>query len=158
MEYLLITPQQMIERSILDGNIDVDKYLFCIEQVQLSTIEPLLTTDLYAKIVTDAENDDLAGVYLTIYNDYVVPILKHEAIAQYIEVCSYMVANGGLFKHTAENKEVVNNQEARTLAGKYSNIAQNYVLRWQKYICKTSVPEYKRCHNTQTNLSAGWKL
>jgi hypothetical protein len=69
-----------------------------------------------------------------------------------------MVANGGLFKHTAENKEVVNNQEARTLAGKYSNIAQSYVLRWERFICKTSVPEYKRCRNTKTNLSAGWKL
>lgn len=158
MDYLLITPQEMIKNSILDGNIDVDKYRFCIEQVQLSTIEPLLTTDLYNKILTDAEAEDLTGVYLTIYNDFVVPILKHEAVAQYIEICSYMVANGGLFKHTADNKEVVNNQEARTLAGKYSNIAQSYVIRWNKFICKTSVTEYKRCHNTQTNLSAGWKL
>lgn len=148
----------MIASSILDGNIDVDKYRFCIEQVQLSTIEPLLTTTLYNKIVEDYENEDLTGVYLIIYNDYVLPILKHEAVAQYIEICSYMVANGGLFKHTADNKEVVNNQEARTLAGKYSNIAQSYVIRWNKFICKTEVSEYERCNKITTNLSAGWKL
>ena len=101
-ELLFITPQEMTSSTILSGNTDTDKFLFCILNVQLTTIEPLLGTELYDKIKTDKEADTLAGLYLELYTDFIKPITKNEALAQYIEIASYMVDNGGIYKHTAE--------------------------------------------------------
>lgn len=162
-EFLFITPQEMASTTILGGNVDIDKYLFCIANVQLTTIEPLLGTELYDKILTDAENDDLTGLYLTLYNDFVKPITKNESTAQYIEIASYMLTNGGLFKHTGDNIEVVDKQEAQFLAQKYSGLAQMYVKRFEKWICKNPLTEYKTYQddvNADRNirLTAGWKL
>ena len=162
-EFLFITPQEMASTTILGGNVDIDKYLFCIANVQLTTIEPLLGTELYNKILTDAENDDLSGDYLTLYNDYVKPITKNEATAQYIEIASYMLTNGGLFKHTGENIEVVDKQEAQFLAQKYSGLAQMYVQRFYKWICKNPLTEYKTYQDDVSadrnmKLTGGWKL
>ena len=162
-EFLFITPQEMASTTILGGNVDIDKYLFCIANVQLTTIEPLLGTELYDKILTDAENDDLTGLYLTLYNDFVKPITKNESTAQYIEIASYMLTNGGLFKHTGDNIEVVDKQEAQFLAQKYSGLAQMYVKRFEKWICKNPITEYKTYQddvNADRNirLTAGWKL
>lgn len=162
-ELLFITPQEMTSSTILSGNTDTDKFLFCILNTQLTTIEPLLGSELYDKIKTDKENNALTGLYLELYTDFVKPITKNESLAQYIEIASYMVDNGGIYKHTGENLEVVDKQEVQFLAGKYKALAQMYVLRFNKWICKNPLTEYKTIQDEvnaikDINLIAGWKL
>jgi len=163
MELLFITPQEMTSSTVLSGNTDTDKFLFCILNAQLTTIEPLLGSELYDKIKADKEANTLAGLYLELYNDFIKPITKNESLAQYIEIASYMVDNGGIYKHTGENLEVVDKQEVQFLAGKYKALAQMYVLRFNKWICKNPLTEYKTYQDEVNalkgiNLSAGWKL
>jgi hypothetical protein len=157
-----ITPEYMTYSTILSGNTDIDKYHFCILDAQISVIEPLLGTLLYDKIKTDIENDDLAGLYLELYTDFIKPITKNEAVAQYIEIASYMVDNGGVFKHTGDKIEVVAKDEVQYLAGKYHNLAQMYIGRFNKWICKNTIPEYKVCQDEvnaqKVKTSFGWKL
>lgn len=162
-ELLFITPQEMTNSTILSGNTDTDKYLFCILNVQLTTIEPLLGSELYDKIKTDKEADTLSGLYLELYTDFIKPITKNEALAQYIEIASYMVDNGGIYKHTGENLEVVDKAEVQYLAEKYKALAQMYVQRFNKWICKNYLVEYKTCQDEVNalkgiNLLGGWKL
>jgi len=162
-EFLFVTPQELTSTTILGGNVDVDKYLPCIANVQVNIIEPLLGTLLYDKILEEAEADELTGDYLILYNKFVKPITKNMAIAEYIEIGSYMVQNGGIYKHTGDNIEVVDKQEAQFLAGKYRSIAQGKVIRFEKWICKNPLPEYK-CYQDEVNanqnikVTAGWKL
>lgn len=162
-ELLFITPQEMTSSTILSGNTDTDKYLFCILNTQLTTIEPLLGTNLYDKIKTDIENNTLTGLYSELYVDFIKPITKNEALAQYIEIASYMVDNGGIYKHTGENLEVVDKQEVQFLAGKYKALAQMYVMRFNKWINKNPLTEYSTCQDEvdaikDINLNVGWKL
>lgn len=161
-ELLFITPQEMTSSTILSGNTDTDKFLFCILNTQLTTIEPLIGSELYDKIKSDIESSTLAGLYLELYTDFIKPITKNESLAQYIEIASYMVDNGGIYKHTGDNLEVVDKQEVQFLAGKYKNLAQMYVLRFNKWICKNTIPEYKTCQDevnaTDITLTVGWKL
>ena len=162
-DYLFITPLEMTSNTILSGNTDTDKYLFCIKQVQLTTIEPLLGSELYDKILEDFTNQALAGLYETLFNDFVKPITKNEALAQYIEIASYIVDNGGVYKRAGENVEVVTKDEVQFLAGKYKSLAQMYVDRFNKWICKNPLPEYKTVQdevNAQKNinLNIGWHL
>jgi hypothetical protein len=162
-ELLFITPQEMSNTTILSGNVDIDKYTFCIANVQVTTIEPLLGTELYEKIIEDITDDTLTGLYLEMFNRFVKPITKAKATAEYIEIASYILDNGGLYKHTGENIEVVDKQEAQFLSNKYNAMAQMYVQRFDKWICKNVLPEYKRIQDDvnamkDVKLTAGWKL
>jgi hypothetical protein len=162
-EFLFQTPQEIQSTTIMGGNVDPDKYLFCIANVQLTIIEPLLGTLLYDKIYAEAEAGTLTGLYLQLYNDFIKPIVKNSAVAEYLTIASYMVQNGGIFKHTGDNIEVVDKQETQFLAQKYNAYAQVYVQRFEKWICKNPLTEYK-CYQDEVNakkgmkLTAGWKL
>lgn len=163
MEYLFITPQEMTSTSILGGNVAVGKYMFCVANVQVNTIENLLGTELYDKIITDVTTTGLTGLYLELYNDYIKPITKNRSIAEYIEISSYMLTNGGLFKHTGENIEVVTKEEALFLSNKYNAYAQGIIKRFEKWICKNPLAEYKTSQDGVNakkgmKLTAGWRF
>jgi len=162
-EFLFITPQEITSTTVMGGNVDPQKYTFCIANTQVTVIEPLLGTELYDKIKTEAEANTLTGLYLELYDEFVKPITKNKAVGEYIEIASYMVANGGLFKHTGDNIEVVSKEEAQFLAGKYNNYAQMFIGRFNKWICANHLPEYKTYQdevNASRNMkvNAGWKL
>jgi hypothetical protein len=162
-ELLFIQPQEISNTTILGGNVDIDKYSYSILNTQIMVIEPLLGTELYNKIISDIENDTLAGDYLDLYTNYIKPITKYQATAEYIEVSSYMLTNGGIFKHSPENSQIVEKDETQFLAQKYSALAQGYILRFNKWICKHNLPEYKVFQdevNATRNmkLTGGWKL
>lgn len=162
-EILFTSPQELSNTTILSGNVDIDKYTFCIANVQVTTIEPLLGSELYEKIITDLDAGTLEGLYLELFEKYIKPITKHYSVGQYIEIASYILDNGGLYKHTGENIEVVDKQEAQFLSNKYNAMAQMYVQRFEKWICKNTIPEYKTIQDDvnamkDVKLTAGWKL
>jgi hypothetical protein len=162
-EFLFVTPQEIASTTIMGGNVDVDKYIFCIANTQATVIEPLLGSLLYEKILEDAENDDLSGDYLILYNKYIKPITKYQSVAQYVEIGSIIVSNGGIFKHVAENSEIVTREELLSLSQQYRAFAQMYVQRFNRWICKNPIDEYKNNQedvlpNKDLKLTAGWKL
>lgn len=162
-ELLFIQPSELTKTTILGGNVDPDKYKFCILNAQITVIEPLLGTELYDKIVADVTSATITGNYETLYNEYVKPITKNEALAQYLEIASYTVNNGGIFKHSPEGADIVDKEEAQFLAGKYHTLAQMYIKRFQKWICKNTLSEYKHYQdevNASKNVkvTAGWHL
>ena len=160
-EFLFITPQELKSTTILGGNVDQDKFLFSIANVQIVTIQRLLGTELYDVILEGAENDSLTGDYLTIYDKFVKPITKNQALAEYIKISSYMIANGGAFKHSPENSELMTTEEINTLADTYSGMADTYIGRFEKWLCHNTIPEYK-LHQDEVNASktitnrSGW--
>lgn len=164
-ETLFITPQEMTDTTILSGNTDVDNYLYCIMDFQIRVVEPLLGTLLYEKIKTDLQADTLSGLYLELYTDYIKPIVKFGSVASYIDTASYMVDNGGIFKHAPENKEIVDRREVEILAQKYNSTADTFIIRLKKWFCDngSSITEYTydqdgvTPHKNLRNI-AGWKL
>tara|TARA_R110002050_G_scaffold111670_1_gene225393 strand:+ start:1445 stop:1936 length:492 start_codon:yes stop_codon:yes gene_type:complete len=161
-ELLFITPDELAKTTILGGNVDRDKYTFSILNVQKTVIERLLGTELYDKIINDIENQTLTGLYEELYNNYVKPITKYESCAEYIEVSGFILDNGGLYKHTANNAETATFDETYRISQKYHALSQVYVQRFEKWICKNHLPEYK-CHQDEVNASkikntSGWYL
>ena len=158
---LFISPQQIQQTTILGGNVDVDKFQFCIDTVEITVIEPLLGTELFDKIKTDWTADTLAGDYLELFTEFVQPITKYEATGQYINIAQYTLDNGGIFKHSPENAEVVDKDEVQSLAQVYHANAQMYVQRFEKWICKNTITEYKTYQDSvnatkNIGLTAGW--
>ena len=152
MTKLFISPQEIQKTTIMGGNVDIDSFQFCIDSVQITVIEPLLGTLLYDKINLDYQNDiingvfvpnNLSGLYLTLFNEFVKPITKFESTAQYVSIAQYKLTNGGIYKHSPENAEVVARDEVEHIASVYHNNAQVYIQRFNKWICKNVISEYK---------------
>jgi hypothetical protein len=156
MEVLLVRTSEITAFTPMGGNVDIDRYKPCILNVQNMVIEPILGKYLYAKIKTDFVNDDLAGDYLNLYESYLKPIIRHQAFAEYAEIGSYVVGNGGIFKFSQENTEVVSKDEAQYLAGTERSKAQFYIKRCEDWLKETNLPEYKR--TSEKKVSTGWFL
>lgn len=70
----IIRQSDIVKYTPIGGNVDIDKFLPCVLDAQITDLEPLLGESLYDKIATDYENNDLAGLYLTLYDDYIKPL------------------------------------------------------------------------------------
>lgn len=159
-ELLFIQPNEITKTTVLGGNVDISKYQFCIMNAQISVIEPLLGTLLYDKIISDVTGGTISGSYNTLYINFIKPITKNEALAEYIEMASYALNNGGLFKHAPENAEVVDKDESQYLSSKYHALAQMYILRFNKWICKNPLAEYIQYQDEvnaqKIKVTGGW--
>ena len=181
---LFIKPSEVTSNTILSGNIDVDKLVPCIDQAQITTIEPLLGTELYVKLVEDMtayilnQNGDklvlqdgsylytngvgLTGLYDILFKDFVKPILKFQAVAEYIEIGNYFVDNAGIYKNAPDKKTIADKNEVIDLSSKYRHLAQAHVARFEKWILQNQLPEYKthqdRVNAIQIKNNFGWHL
>ena len=162
---LFISRPDLVKNSILDGNVDTDKFIQFIRISQEIHIQNFLGTDLYNKISSDIVAGTLGGDYLTLVNKYVQPMLIHYAMADYLPFAAYQIKNGGISKHTSENAESVSKDEVDYLVNKERNFAEYYTRRFIDYISfhEDNFPEYNS--NTNEDISPdtndlfnGWVL
>lgn len=141
---LFISRTDLVRNSILDGNVDTDKFIQFIKLGQEIDIQNLLGTDLYNRISTDIENSTLSGDYLALVSDYIQPTLIWFAQVNYIPFAAYQIKNGGVFKHSSETAENVNKTEVDYLVGKAREYANYYSTRLVDYLCfnQSKFPEY----------------
>lgn len=162
---LFISRTDIVKNSILDGNIDTDKFIQFIKIAQEIHIQNYLGTDLYDKISNDITGNSLTGAYQTLVNKYVQPMLIHYAMADYLPFAAYQVKNGGVFKHQSENAESVQKSEVDYLVNKERDFAEYYTRRMIDYITFniSSFPEYNTNNNEdiypdKDALYHGWVL
>jgi hypothetical protein len=164
-EALLISRNDIVKFTALNGNIDTDSFIQWIKVAQDIHIQNYLGTNLLEKIKTDIINNTLAGNYLTLTNLYLKPMLIHWAMVEYLPFAAYTIANKGVFKHTSENATSVEKNEVDFLVEKERMIAQNYTERFITYINfnNSLFPEYSTNSNadmfpsTQNNFT-GWYI
>ena len=97
MTKLIITIDDIARLSGFDGNIDNDSINPFIFMAQNSEIKRILGVNLYNKIVSDYENDTLAGNYLLIYNDYIATILAYFTCSFYLQLGVPKVSQNGVY-------------------------------------------------------------
>ena len=157
---LLITPQQVVARTPLGGNIDFDKIVPCIEDAQVTDLEPLLGQILYDKITADYQSDTLAGLYLTLYNDFIVDFLIRASAKNLLLVLAYQISNGGVYKHTAENADSVSKSEVDYLMIQQRSKQEVYGIRMQKWLIFHRIAEYLQfnqiVNRRKQNVGSWW--
>jgi len=162
---LFIKPVTLKRNSIIDGNVDIDKFIQYIKIAQEIHIRNYLGSDLYNKISADIIADSLTGDYLTLVNTYIQPMLIHFAMVDYLPFAAYQIKNGGIFKHTSETAETVSKSEVDYLVNKEREFAEYYTRRFIDYMTfnQASFPEYNS--NTNEDISPdkdslfnGWVL
>jgi hypothetical protein len=165
MKSLFITQKDIKRYSVLSGNVDPGKFLQYVEIAQNIHIESYLGTRLYERLQDDIINDNLAGDYLKLLNDYVKPMTIHWAMVEYLPFAAYTVANNGVYKRSAENSETVDKGEVDFLTQKHRNTADNYTRRFVDFICfnLSKFPEYNQNQNEdlyprRDSNFAGWNI
>ncbi len=143
---LFISRTDLIKNSIIDGNVDTDKFIQFIKVAQEIEIRNYLGTKLYDKLQADIAGSGVTGNYQTLLNTYVQPMLIWFAQAEYIPYAAYSIKAGGVFKGSSENAETVSKSEVDYLVNKARNTAEYYTQRFLDYINNNSslFPEYNQ--------------
>ena len=153
---LLISRTDLVKNTIIDGNVDTDKFVQFIRIAQEIHIQNYLGTSLLEKLqeliiagtLTLGANPD----YYNLVNDYIKDMLIHYAMVDYIPFASYHIQNKGVFKHTSENSETASKEELDYLIERHRSFAQFFTRRFLDYICNNSskFPEYNS--NSQDDM------
>lgn len=162
---LFVKREDIVRNSVIDGNVDFDKFVQYVKIAQEIHIRNYLGTDLYNKISADIVAGTLSGDYLELVNVYVQPMLIHYALVDYLPFAAYSVKNGGIFKHSSENAETATKDEVDYLVNKERDIAEYYTRRFIDYMSfnQESFPEYYTNSNDDIHPDTdatfqGWQL
>jgi len=164
-EALLITRDDLVRFTSVNGNVDTDKFIQYIKIAQDIHIQNYLGTELLNKIKSDIIASTLTGDYQSLVETYVKPMLIHWAMVEYLPFAAYTIANKGVYKHSSENAENVAKDEVDFLLEKERKIAQHYTQRFIDYMSfnQQLFPEYNENSNGDmypdtNNNFIGWVL
>lgn len=164
-EALLITRDDLVRFTSVNGNVDTDKFIQYIKIAQDIHIQNYLGTELLNKIKADIIASTLTGNYQSLVETYVKPMLIHWAMVEYLPFAAYTIANKGVYKHSSENAENVAKDEVDFLLEKERKIAQHYTQRFIDYMSfnQQLFPEYNENSNGDmypdtNNNFIGWVL
>jgi hypothetical protein len=146
---LFISRDDIIKFTVLNGNIDTDKFIQFIKIAQDIHIQNYLGTRLFNRLNDDIVNDDLTQPYSDLLSTYIKPMLIHWAMVEFLPYAAYTVANKGVFKHNSENSSNVEKNEIDFLIAKERDVAQSYTNRFIDFMCFNQVtfPEYNANSN-----------
>jgi hypothetical protein len=146
---LFISRDDIVKFTVLNGNLDTDKFIQFIKIAQDIHIQNYLGTRLFNRLNDDIVNDDLTQPYSDLLSTYIKPMLIHWAMVEFLPYAAYTVANKGVFKHNSENSSNVDKNEIDFLIAKERDVAQSYTNRFIDYMCfnQVSFPEYNANSN-----------
>ena len=142
---LFITPNDLKQNTILNGNVDTDLFIQFIKIAQQMHIQNYLGTQLYKAISSKISNNTLTGDYLDLVTEYVQPMLIHFSMVDYLPFANYQIRNGGVFKHKTDNSESTTKDELDLLVQKHRTFADFYAKRFVDYMgiyASSMFPEY----------------
>ncbi|QDP66262.1 MAG: hypothetical protein Unbinned805contig1001_33 [Prokaryotic dsDNA virus sp.] len=141
---LFISREDLTRNTIIDGNVDTNKFIQFIKIAQEIHLQNYLGTNLYDTISDKITNNQLTGVYLHLVNTYLKSMLIHYAMVDYLPFSAYQIANGGVYKHRSENSEVALPEEVDKMISRHRQFAQFYTRRFLDYMRYNSsdYPEY----------------
>ena len=162
---LFINRTDLVKNSIIDGNVDTNKFIQFIKIAQEIHIRNYTGSKLYEKLQADIIAGTLTGDYQTLVDEYLAPMLIHFAMVDYLPFAAYQIKNGGISKHVSENAESVSKEEVDYLVEKHRDIAEYYTRRFIDYMSfnQSLFPEYTSNSNddifpSKDSLFNGWVL
>lgn len=147
---LFISPTELKQSSLIDGQVDNDKILFIIESAQDMHIQNILGTNLYRKLSALKLSGDIDlpanEAYKTLLEEYIKKVLIWSAQKDYVALAAFQISNGGVFKHLSENSQSVTLEDIQWVMSQVQTKADFYQRRFLDYICGNSsdYPEYSQ--------------
>lgn len=165
----LITSSEVKKNTSMGGNVDSDKFMHLIYDIQIMVLENVLGTTLYDKIVTDFNeggSNNLSGDYLVMFNDYIKPVLWHSTFAEYLRDGIILASNGGIITHNPNDGSPSDLENIKWVAKNAQSKADVYIDRLIKFLVSKQITEYiaaqtndyDRKTDKNINTLGGWYL
>lgn len=145
MRALLIDDATLKERSALDINVQGQYIRVAVETAQEIELQTILGTNLLDALCDKYAANQLAGAYLTLYNDYVVPFMVNQSVSNILLPLSYKVRNEGVVSTGSEQSTQQSLQDVQRLETYYKNRADFYADRMTAWLTANNndIPEWK---------------
>lgn len=150
-EIRLITINEIVKQTPMGGNVGPDKYIFFIDNIQLTVLKPVLGTKLYEKIKTDYNANNLTGLYLQLHNTYIVPFLTNSVYSEYVRNGKKRIVNNGNVVHTPNNaRETTTTEDTRSVQHTM-NVASYHLEEMEKFLRYEggNIPEYTQSQDNE---------
>lgn len=146
---LLMTVQQLKDRTGLHSNVDEKMIVPDIKYCQDAFILPLLGTALMDKLQSDIKADTISGNYKTLLNNYLLDALMYYVLSESPNTLTYQLYNKGLVRKSSENTINPDPQEIINEVNRYKKKADFYGQKMADYLLQnhTLFPEYDRPGN-----------
>jgi hypothetical protein len=150
-QVLLINEDYIYQNTQVNTSVEATKIYPFIRLAQDKWIEPILGTNLMAKIKTDGSS--IAGNYLTLRDTYLRPALCWFALQEMLPSLNFKIDNGSIAQHNSENTQAVGMTEMNAVIDGAKSNARYYAERMRDYLCHNSslFPEFST--NTGANIS-----
>ena len=135
---LFLSPQFIANNTTLNDQVEQNLLKSPIQVAQDKYAENYLGTRLYKKLLSDIEDDDLSGNYLTLFDDYVVHMILWWTMVEAYPYLYVKHDNGTLAVRTGDNFSPVTEEQYQMLINTARNNAQMYTERMIRYLCDNS--------------------
>tara|TARA_R100001440_G_scaffold3260_1_gene8188 strand:+ start:16314 stop:16874 length:561 start_codon:yes stop_codon:yes gene_type:complete len=148
MAVLFISEDTIKKSTTINGNVDVELLLPYIKVAQDIHVHQLLGTDLYEKLQSDVAAGSIAGVYKTLIDEYVQPVLVHYSLYECLPFLSYKIMNKDIVRKISETSSAASLEDIKYMRNIIQNTAEYYSERLIEYLRNnnSSYPEF----NTNT--------
>jgi hypothetical protein len=130
----LISSDYLINRSMVDPNVDANLLNTFIQTAQDMWIQGMLSENLQTKITTDVANGVLSGSYKSLVDNFVQPALMWWTIAQGLRSFNWKITNLAVLAKTTDKATVIQSRDLDMLKEEYEQIAQWYSQRIWEFI------------------------
>ena len=153
-DILLLSVDDIPRYTSISANLDVDRMTPYIRLAQRTELKRILGIELYNKIVTDFSNDSLAGLYKTIYDEFVVDILVNYSAYNIVLFNSLRIDNAGNFFYEPDDSRSADMEDTEKIAARYQKIAAAIELQFYKWLGNNKIkerPDSGSCCTANTN-------
>lgn len=133
-QILLITPEEVRERTSLDSNVDDSKIINTIILAQDLTLEPLLGSVMFDEIKAQIIAGNLTSEYRTLIDHHCRKVLTSAILHKISMFLIYRYNNAGVIKNDIEKQMILSIPEIRTLRDEVSEYVGVYGKRLTEFL------------------------
>lgn len=144
----LISTQDLKDYTPISNNVDDSLLHNAIQEAQDITLQQLLGTKLYKKILALVNNDEINlpsnAQYKSLIDEYCTKVILYSALHRAIPVIHYKIVNKGITTQTSENSQTTTISEMGFLMNRVKNDLEFYSNRLASYLLANIqlYPEY----------------
>ncbi len=133
-QVLLITPEEVRNRTSLDANIEDDKIINTIILVQDLTIESILGSVMFDEIKAQVIANNLDSKYTTLLDHHVRKVLISAILVRITLFLVYRFNNTGVVKNKTDKQEILSASELKTLRDEAQEPVKTYSDRLTAFL------------------------
>lgn len=145
---LLCTPQIARENTLIDENYDEKKLAVMLRQVEDDIIRPIIGVPLYFSVLDKINTNTLAGDYLTLVDQYLIPLTLRWLQHDFVLYSSYQFKAKGVTQAGGPNETPASMSDQKALRDSLRSKAEdfsNVVIRYLKAsMANNTFPEYNQ--------------